>query len=83
MKDIICKLIEKHYKGTYVPQGGIDISGCYLTLKVNGMKSKNMAFCAKRILTKYPQIRYVHFTGGWTEHVYTRETLRWLGYKIN
>lgn len=78
----ICRMIEKRYKGTYVPFGGIDLSkdGDYVMLKVMDMKERNMPFCAKRILEKCPQIRMVQFTGGWTEHVYTRAFLKWGGY---
>ena len=80
-KDEICKIVESHYKGTYIPQGGIDLTGDYLTLRVLDMKLRNMPYCAKRLLDKYPKLRVVHFTGGWQEHVYTRSTLAWMGYK--
>ena len=78
-KNIICGILEK-YKGVHVPQGGIELSSGedYLMLKVQGMTERNMPFAAKRILARFPQIRMVHFTGGWTEHVYTRNTLKWM-----
>jgi hypothetical protein len=42
------------------------------------MKERNMPFAAKRILNKFPEIDLVHFTGGWVENIYTRNTLKWL-----
>ena len=75
----ICRLLEK-YKGVYMPFGSIDLSQSedYLTLKPQGMKERNMPYAAKKILARYPQIKFVHFTGGWVENVYSRETLKWL-----
>ena len=83
-KNIICNILEKNYKGVYVPYGGIELSkgGDYLLLKVQGMKERNMPWAAKRILNRFPEIKMIHFTGGWTEYVYTRNTLKWMGIKI-
>ena len=80
IKNIICNIIERNYKFTCVPYGGIELTpDCsYVVLKVEGMKERNMPYAAKRILRKFPEIRMVHFTGGWTEHVYTRNTLKWM-----
>jgi len=39
-------------------------------------------FIALRILNKYPKIYAVHFTGGWIEGYYSRETLKLGGYKV-
>ena len=80
--DKIASLIEKNYKGVYItPVEGISLEGDYLVIKAYGLRSNKMPFVALRILRKFPEIRMVHFTGGWTESVYTRETLRWAGYK--
>lgn len=81
--DKICRIIEG-YKGCVVPFGGIDISdaGDYLMLKVPNMQEKNMPLAAKKILNRFREIRMVQFTGGWTEYVYSRETLKWAGYKM-
>ena len=78
--DGICKILEG-YKGVYVPFGGISLSeSCdYVTVRAMDMKGRNMPYASQKILKRYPQIRYVHFTGGWQEHIYTRETLKWLG----
>ena len=83
--DGICRMIEKHYSGTFVPFGGIDLSkeGDYLILRVRDMKKRNMPYCAKRIFEKCPEIRIVHFTGDWTERVYTRESLKLAGIKVS
>ena len=40
----------------------------------------NPVWVALRILRREPSVRMVHFGGGCS--VYTRETLRWAGYKI-
>ena len=76
-KNIISGILGK-YKGVKVQ--GIELSkgGDYLMLKAQGMTERNMPLAAKRILARFPEIRMVHFTGGWTEHVYSRNTLKWM-----
>lgn len=72
-------LIKKHYKNAIVEK--VNLFGTdYITIK--GSFGKQEAYVALRILRKYPEIRAVHFTGGWLEGFYSRETLRWGGYKI-
>ena len=66
------------YKGVHV--GFVQISDDYLMIKVYFQMHK-YPFIAKRILDKYKEIRAVHFTGA-LEDFYTRETLRWVGYKM-
>lgn len=78
--DKIAKLIESNYKRSRVHT--IDLSGDYLTLDCTFSRSGMHPCVALRILNKYPDIRVVHFTGGWVEGVYTRETLKWGGYKV-
>ena len=80
MKDEIVKLIESNYKKSRVWE--IDLSDDYLTLDVTFNRAGTHPLAALRILNKYPEIRTVHFTGGWVEGVYTRETLRWSGFKV-
>ena len=83
MENEIRNIIETHYKGVdcaYVHCG--KYSSDYVTLIVLGMKHRNMPFAAKRILEAFPKVKWVHFTGGWTEYVYSRETLRWAGFKV-
>ena len=65
IKDGICKILEG-YKGVYVPFGGISLSeSCdYVTVRAMDMKGRNMPYASQKILKRYPQIRYVHFTGG-------------------
>ena len=77
--DSVKKTIEKNYKGVSVTLVELTNDGEWLIIKADGMKERNMPFAAKRILSMHEGIRYVHFTGGWTEHVYTRETLKWMG----
>ena len=74
----IKKEIITHYKGVHVEF--VQISDDYLMMKVYTQMHK-YPFIAKRILDKYKEIRAVHFTGA-LEDFYTRETLRWVGYKM-
>jgi len=82
LTDNIIALVEKNYKGVTIPKNGINNEHGYLVIKPTGLASNKMPFVALRILRKYPEIRIVQFTGGWVEAVYTRETLKWAGYKI-
>lgn len=79
-KSIICNIIEKNYKGTNCCY--CNCGGGYATLIVIGMKERNMPYAAKRILEACREINFVHFTGRWVEHVYSRNTLKWMGIKI-
>lgn len=82
--DEIAKLIESNYKRSRVH--AIDLSGNnldYLTLDCMFSRSGMHPLVALRVLNKYPDIRVVHFTtGGWIEGVYTRNTLKYGGYKV-
>lgn len=72
-------LIKKNYKRAIVEK--VSLFGTdYIVIK--GSFGKQEAYVALRILRKYPKIRAVHLTGGWLEGFYSRETLRWSGYKI-
>ena len=69
-------LLKKNYKQShaiYVYFNGNDIS-----ITDDRLPFRYYPFAAKKILAKYPQIRMVYFLGGWTTHVYSRETLKWL-----
>lgn len=78
--DEIVKLIESKYKRSKVY--AIDLNGDYLTLDCTFSRSGMHPYVALCILNTYPEIRVVHFTGGYIEGVYTRETLKWGGYKV-
>lgn len=71
--------IQSHYKDTVVEDS--QLSGEYLIMKVNTRTAK-CPYIAKRVLDRNKDIHTVHFTGGWLEGVYTRETLKWAGYKM-
>ena len=73
--------IVNKYKNAFIEKKDIDLSrdNDYLTLKPINLYGRNMPYAAKKILKRFPEIRYVHFTGGWVENVYSRETLRWGG----
>ena len=80
--DAIVKIIES-YKGVSV--ASVSIFGqksLTIMIKADGANGKNMPLAATKILNKYSDVEFVHFTGGFMEHVYTRRTLSYLGYKI-
>ena len=79
MEEKIIELIRKHYKTVRIEKATLE--GDYLMLRGVFFNNKE-PFVALRILNKFPNIRVVHFTGAWMEGVYTRETLRWGGYKV-
>ena len=80
MEKEIKALIEKNYKRTTVAK--IGLYDDYLKMVCFVGRACIYPFIALRILNKYPNIRVVHFTGDWVEGVYTRETLKWAGYKV-
>lgn len=85
MEQEIKALIKKHYKSAIVYQVVLEKSVLNTNDDVVYIKcvaGRNYANIALRILNKYPSVRMVQFTGGWIEAVYTRETLKWAGYKV-
>lgn len=78
--DEIVKLIEPHYKRSRVHS--INLDDDYLTLKCTLDRAGQHPYVALRILNANPKIRVVHFTGGYVEGVYTRNTLSYAGYKV-
>lgn len=76
----IVELVEKHYKN--VKLNYCFVSDDYVTLSGEGITTTNSPWIAKRILDNIKSVRIVHFTGGWLEGVYTRNTLSWAGYKM-
>ena len=82
MEKKIREIVES-YKG--VTCGYLNVSKHYpdyITMVAIGLKNRYMPFAAKKILEAFPQIKWVHFTGGWQEYVYSRETLKWAGFKL-
>lgn len=86
MKQEIKNLIQKHYKNTVVDDIVVegeevkDYEKCVI-IKCH-TRGQNLPKIALRILNKYRDVRLVHFIGEWVEAVYTRETLKWFGYKV-
>lgn len=39
-------------------------------------------YVAKRLLDNFPEVSWVFFEGGFQTYVYSRETLKWAGYKM-
>lgn len=57
---------------------------CYVeessvTLTDANHRADKYPFIAKKILSKFPEIKFVYFTGGWTTYVYSKNTLKYLG----
>lgn len=77
MEQEIKNLIEKHYKSVRVE----DITRHGDVIFIKAITDKR-SYIALRILNKYPQIYSVRFTGDWTTHYFSRETLKWGGYKV-
>lgn len=80
MEKEIKTLIEKNYKNATVE--AIEVHGDLVVMKCTTGRSGVHPLIALRILNRYPKIRAVHFTGGWIEGYYSRETLKWGGYKV-
>ena len=72
-------LIKKNYKRAIVDKVSL-LGTDYIVIK--GSFSRQEAYVALRILRKYPELRAVNFTGWGLEGFFSRETLRWNGYKI-
>ena len=80
--DAIVKIIES-YKG--VTAASVAIFGkksLAIMINADGANGKNMPLIATKILNKYSDVEFVHFTGGFMEYVYTRRTLSYLGYNL-
>ena len=71
--------IESHYRKTSVENASL--SKDYLVMKVS-TRTNTCPYIALRVLNMNRGIRVVHFTGGWIEGVYTRETLKLGGYRV-
>ena len=80
IRDAILELLRKHYKRTNFRFAYL--SGDCFYLVAENCAWHRYPWIAKRILDAFPEVRMVQFTGGWTESVYTRETLKWCGYKM-
>ena len=78
MKEKIKALIEK-YKDTTVDW--VSVQGDYVIISCS-TKEHKLPYIALKILNKFPKVKSVHFTGGWVEHYYSRETLKWGGFKV-
>ena len=71
-------LVSKNYKTVTINNAVIDGTWIVLRGSFNG-KAPNIAL---RILNKFPEATTVLFTGGFVDSVYTRNTLRYCGYKV-
>ena len=76
--ETIKRRIENNYQATVED---IELVGDYVTLKCVA-HNRSYPFIALNLLNYFPQLRVVHFTGGWIEGVYTRNTLSYCGYKV-
>ena len=76
MEKKLTELITKHYKTATVYSINLEDGVVYIYASVIG---KTKPFIARRILNAYPEIRRVEFVG-FTKHIFSRDTLSWLGY---
>lgn len=77
MEKQITNLLKKHYKNISIGSVEVCPESVYLTIS-----GANYKYVAKRILDNYPKINWVFFEGGWDTHAYSRETLKWAGFKM-
>lgn len=74
----IRELIARHYRRAEVSTVEVDTDR--IVLKMRGVKPE---WVAKRLLNKYQEIYWVFFEGGWGTWVFSRETLKWMGYELD
>lgn len=81
----INKDLNEHFKSNHhawwVSNGFKEPGVIYLHRGIGGDKI-DPRWIALRILRREPSVRAIHNVCGWDSWVYTRETLRWAGYKI-
>lgn len=73
------ELIKKNYKRAELQSVYVEEEYCLLRCFT---AKRNYPFIAKRLLNKFPELKTIHFTGGFIEDVYTRNTLAWGGYNV-
>ena len=79
MEQEIRDLIKKHYKRAVVRDVDADLDDT-IALNVSGVKYE---YLAKRLLDKFKEIYWVRFDGGFQTWIFSRETLKWMGYGKN
>ena len=79
-EETIKKLIEKHYKTVKVL--GVTIIDSSLFLRCTYKTILTYEKIAVRILLRYEGIKTIDFVGCSPSHFFTRETLKYLGYKM-
>lgn len=79
MEEEIRQLIKKHYKRAVLRDVDADLDDT-ISLNVEGV---NPAYLAKRLLDRFKDVYWIRFTGGWNTWIYSRETLKYLGYYGN
>lgn len=75
MEQQIRELISRHYKRAEVCRVSVDLDR--IVVQMRGVKPE---WVAKRLLNRYKDIYWVFIQGGWGTWVFSRETLKWLGY---
>ena len=69
--------VESNYKSARVYRAVTDDNTVVLV-----MEGPRYDFVAKKILDNYPNVKWVRFEGGFITSVYSRETLKWHGFKM-
>lgn len=75
-------LIRKHYKKIRLCSAEVVYYGDEVITLHGDIPAWKVPLIALRILNTYPQIRMVENGDYYITWVYTRETLRWAGYKV-
>lgn len=85
MEQKIANLIKKYYKTAKVYSVTMEDSlefGEDCAVVIECVAGRNYPYIALRILNAFPSVKYVEFTGGWIQAIYTRGTLKLAGYKV-
>ena len=79
MEEEIRQLIKKHYKKAVLHDVDADLDDT-IALNIEGVRRE---YLAKRLLDMFKDVYWIRFNGGWNTWIYSRETLKYLGYYGN
>lgn len=74
----VIKLLKRKYKRFSIKKIRTSPDAIHL-INFDGVKYE---YVAKRLLDNFPEVSWVFFEGGFQTYVYSRETLKWAGYKM-
>ena len=79
MEEEIRQLIKKHYKRAIVHDVDADLDDT-ISLNVEGVRKE---YLAKRLLDRFKDVYWIRFVGGFETWIFSRETLKWIGYEMD